>query len=160
MPFLFRKRTAFVFSFSEKKIISLTDHWHGRCLIPLFLFFWFLVRNCRCGHMCCCLTCSLMLEGKPCPLCRGGDLVVKVIRNWTQRDSALCSLSLTYLNLNIHICQRPILTSKQTILSLFSSLLDLYFDFEQKNQLCMASSCCNWKKEFSRKNLPHRELSL
>lgn len=34
-----------------------------------------------CGHMCCCLTCSLMLEGKPCPLCRGGDLVVKVIRN-------------------------------------------------------------------------------
>lgn len=38
---------------------------HGRVW---FLFF--LVGICRCGQMCCCLACSLKLQGKPCPLCR------------------------------------------------------------------------------------------
>ncbi|CAH8329207.1 unnamed protein product [Eruca vesicaria subsp. sativa] len=33
-----------------------------------------------CGHMCCCLTCSLMLQGKPCPLCRKGDWFLKIYR--------------------------------------------------------------------------------
>ncbi|KAJ0255005.1 hypothetical protein HA466_0098280 [Hirschfeldia incana] len=35
-----------------------------------------------CGHMCCCLTCSLKVEGKPCPICRQpGNWILKIYRN-------------------------------------------------------------------------------
>ncbi|KAF3572904.1 hypothetical protein F2Q69_00062528, partial [Brassica cretica] len=34
----------------------------------------------ECGHMCCCLTCSLELQGKRCPLCRKPVVVLKIYR--------------------------------------------------------------------------------
>ncbi|KAG2260887.1 hypothetical protein Bca52824_080181 [Brassica carinata] len=34
----------------------------------------------QCGHMCCCLTCSEKLQGKPCPLCRKPVVVLKIYR--------------------------------------------------------------------------------
>lgn len=55
------------------------------------------------------------------------------------KTKRLSSLSLLIFGLETFLSpKKPILTSKQTILSLFLSVLDLYFDFEQKNQLCMA----------------------
>lgn len=53
---------------------------HDRCVVCL-------ERKCDaafvpCGHMCCCLTCSLKLEGKPCPICRQpGNWILKIYRN-------------------------------------------------------------------------------
>ncbi|KAF8080545.1 hypothetical protein N665_0935s0004 [Sinapis alba] len=53
---------------------------HDRCVVCL-------ERKCDaafvpCGHMCCCLTCSLKLQGKPCPLCRKpGNRILKIYRN-------------------------------------------------------------------------------
>ncbi|CAH8337583.1 unnamed protein product [Eruca vesicaria subsp. sativa] len=36
----------------------------------------------ECGHMCCCITCSVKLQGKPCPLCRKpGTRILKIYRH-------------------------------------------------------------------------------